>query len=84
MGFFDVLGEYVGKKFNEAADDYQNASEQAERLDDQRLVNKFKDEKNYVRKMTYGMELKKRQEEMNSRREEEEKNKVEYKDIKFK
>lgn len=67
MGFFDKLGEYAGEQYNKAVKDYQSASKQGERMNNQDLYKKFRNESNFVRKMTYGMELKKRQAEMENR-----------------
>lgn len=67
MGFFDKLGEYAGEQVNKAVKDYQSASKQAQRMDNQDLYKKFNNESNFVRKMSYGMEFKKRQAEMENR-----------------
>lgn len=66
MGFMDDLGKYLGEKYNSAVDDYQKASNVADRLDNKKLVNRFKDEKNIAKKMAYGNELKRRKEAMES------------------
>ena len=58
MGFWDTLGEALGKKMMEARDNYNSAQENSERLSDEQLAKRFMNEPSYAK---YGMELKKRQ-----------------------
>lgn len=68
MGFLDNLGEYAGEKFNQAVRDYKSTSQQGQRMDNKKLFEKFNSETNFARKMGYGMELKRRQMEMEENR----------------
>ena len=60
MGFLDSLGEYAGKKIKESMDANKEAYAEAQRLDDRKLINKYKDTSNISKKMGYAKALKER------------------------
>ena len=67
MGFFDVLGEIfeeignaVGKEIIKQKDIYLSTTNNSQRMDDERLIKKFKEEHDMTKKVAMGNELKRR------------------------
>ena len=60
MGFWDNLGESVGKAIKDQVDTYNITTENSRKKSDKRLIKDFKDESNYAKKIAMANELKKR------------------------
>ena len=67
MGFFDVLGEIleelgnaIGKEIIKQKDIYQSTTNNSQRMDDERLIKRFKQEQDVTKKAAMGNELKRR------------------------
>ncbi|MBR0148682.1 MAG: hypothetical protein IJM23_05730 [Lachnospiraceae bacterium] len=60
MGFWDSLGESLGKSISKGRDEFNETAKYAERMSDREIMERMTKEQNMAKKMAYAKELKNR------------------------